>query len=136
MPIINFTTADVLRSKLLDAGYYSFIIAAVTGPKTNKAQDGFNYEAHFQLIDKGADLDGKEIKHTFSNKAISMMLPCVQAIRGGMKLEPKDFTFDTDELLNKKVDCKIIQDTYEGQLNNKIEAWFPYKSIVGKAAAF
>lgn len=136
MPIIQFTTADVLRAKLLDPGYYSFKIVKIEGPKENANKDGFNYFVFFELIDEGEGFDGKQIKHTFSNKAISMMLPLVQAVRGGEKIEPKDFVFDTDELSNTKVDGKVTQETYEGQLNNKLEVWFPYKSIVGKALAF
>ena len=135
MPIIQFTTADVLRSKLLPEGFYSFKIAKVDGPKENKAKDGFNFVFKFELIDAGEGLDGKVIEHTFSNKAMSMMLPCISAVKG-TTIEPKDFVFDTDEVVNAKVDCKVIQDTYEGQLNNKIFAWFPYKSIVGKAPSF
>lgn len=136
MPIINFTTADVLRSKLLEPGYYSFRIADVVGPKENNNKDGFNFIYKFELIDKGEGMDGKIIDHSYSNKAMSMMLPCIAAIRGGGPIDPKDFTFNTDEVLNGKVDCQVIQDTYNGQLNNKIIAWFPYKSVVGKAAAF
>lgn len=135
MPIINFTTADVLRSKLLDPGYYSFRIADILGPKENSKKDGFNFVFKFELIDKGEGMDGKIIDHTYSNKAMSMMLPCISAVKGAA-VEPKDFVFNTDEVLNGRVDCQVIQDTYEGQLNNKIIAWFPYKSVVGKAAAF
>lgn len=136
MPIIKFTTADVLRSKLLDKGYYSFQIMPIGAPVQNAKQDGFNFNVVHQLIDTGEGLDGKEIRHTFSNKAISMMLPMVSAARGGVKIEPSDFQLDTSELDNCKIDCEVIQDLYEGNWNNKIVNWYPYKSVVGKAPAF
>lgn len=129
MPVINFTTADVMRSKILEKGWRPMQITAVTGPTPNKAKDGVNFTVTFTLIDSG-DLDGKEFQRVFSSKAISMMLGLVAAVRGIKQNEiPKEsFSVDTDELLGKKIDGLVDTDTYEGQLKNICEVYLPYKT--------
>lgn len=129
MAVIQFTKADHLRGQLLEAGWYSWLISASSPAKPNEKKDGFNYEVTFQLIDKGPDYDGKEVKRTFSSKAIGMMDPLIAAAKGISQKDLRDMTaFDTDELIGKKIDgyCKV--DTYEGNLNNKVEQYAPYKS--------
>jgi hypothetical protein len=137
LPVIQFTIADVLRTKVLEEGWYSFLISDVTGPTPNSKKDGVNYTITFTLIDAG-ERDGKEIKRVFSNKAISMMIPLVAAARGITEDQiPKEgFSFDTDELVGKKIDGKATPNVYEGQINNKVEIYMPYKMSVGQKAAF
>ena len=138
MPKIQFTKADVLRSQNLEnEKWYSWIIKQVVGPKPNKAGDGYNYEVVFSLIDQAEDLNGKEITRTYSNKAISMMIPLTAAVRGKKldEMPKEDFDFDTDELVGKKVDGKHTLETYEGRLTGKVETYAPYKSITGSASS-
>lgn len=139
MPIIQFTKADVLRSSLLDnEKWYSWQVVKVEGPKENSKKDGFNFEVTCSLIDQGPDLDGKEIKKVYSNKAISMMIPLVAACQGKTLADfNKDaFQLDTDDIMNCKFDGKSIVSTYEGQLKNEIAEFMPYKSAAGKAPGF
>lgn len=129
MAIINFSVGDILRNKLLEPKWYSFQITKVDGPKPNSKKDGFNFDVVFTLIDAG-ELDGKEIPRTFSNKAMSMMLPLVAAIRGIdlTTMNKEAFEFDTEELLNKKVDGMVETDTYNGNMKNVVDTYMPYKS--------
>ncbi len=138
MPIIKFETKDILRSKVLEAKWYSWEVRDIGAPVANDKGDGYNYKVRFSLIDAGEDLNGKEVERTFSSKAIGMMIPLVAAARS-VKLTDipvEGFQIDTDELVGKKIDgnCKI--DIYNGNPNNKVEEYAPYKSIVGQAAAF
>lgn len=127
MPIIQFTKADHLRGQLLDAGWYSWLIAGIEA-KPNDEKTGVNYHVMFRLIDKGPDFDGKEVKRVFSSKAIGMMDPLIAAAKGIPQKDLMAMTaFDTDELLNKKIDGKCKVDVYEGNMNNKIEEYAPYK---------
>lgn len=140
MSIINFTPGDVLRSRVLDQGWASFVISSVTYQQ-NKEKDAMNWKVIFTLIDKSPELDGKVIERYFSDKAPSMMLPLIYAARGikmvdKMKEIPEGFAFDTEELVGKKVDGNVKQDTYQGNINNKLEEYAPYKSAVGAGPAF
>lgn len=138
MPVINITKADVLRSKVLPAQWYSWEIRGVEGPEKNAQGDGLNYVVIFSLIDQTADLNGKEIKRTFSSKALGMIVPLVAAARG-IKMEQvpiEDFSFEFSELVGKKIDGLCKQDTYNGNLNNKVEEYAVYKSIAGTPTPF
>ena len=81
MPVIEFSVGDILRNKVLDKGWRSFILSC-EGPVANSKKDGVNYVVTFKLIDAGPELDGKELVRYFSSKAMSMMLPLVAAVRG------------------------------------------------------
>jgi hypothetical protein len=132
VPVIQFSTADVLRNKVLPEGWYSWLISAIEGPTPNSKKDGVNYTAVFTLIEQGEE-DGKEIRRVFSSKAMSMMIPLAAAVKG-MTIDqiPKEgFALDTDELVGKKVDGKVKTDVYEGQMKNVVEEYMPYKA--GKA---
>lgn len=138
MAIIKFSTADILKGKILEEGWRSFQITAVNGPTINDKKDGVNYTVIFTLIDAGADLDGKEFPRTFSSKAIGMMIPLVAAIRGvpTSSIKPEAFELDTSELLGNKVDGFVKVDTYEGRMNNKVEEYLPYKSSAASKPAW
>ena len=128
MPIIKMTPADILKGKLLDAGWYSAKIVKVEDWTPSKDKGSLNLPVTFEIEGSG----GKEITHTFNNKAIGMVAPLIAAIRSVKELKPEQLEFDTVELLGKKVDVNIIQDTYNGMLNNKIAGYLP--SGKGKAA--
>jgi hypothetical protein len=125
MPIIKVTEADLAKSKLLDPGYYGSQIVKVSGLEKSKSGDSLN-----QIITFRIDSAGKEIDHYFSSKAFGMIGPLHKAVFGTDMVAGE---FDTDTLLNKKVDVKVITDNYQGSLNNKIEGWVPYGA--GKTAA-
>lgn len=139
MPIIGFKTADILKSKVMEEEWCHFIISHVSEPVKSKSSDSYNYNVTFTLCEyHNPDLNGKEIVRSFSAKAIGMMLPLIAAVRGVKvaDIPPADFQLDTDELVGKKIDGKIKVDVYEGNPNNKLEEYAPYKSCVGAAPAF
>lgn len=118
MPIIKVTQADLLKSKLIDPGYYGATIVKVSG--LEKSKDG---KSANQIITFRIDGIGKEIDHYFNSQAFGMMSPLYKAVF--LKDMPEG-EFDTDEFLGKKVDVKIFTDNYQGSLNSKIEGWVPY----------
>ena len=139
MPVIQFSKADVLRSRTMDAAWASFTISQIQGPTKNAAQDGYNYVVFFTLKDWKAnpELDGKEFKRTFSSKAMGMMIPLVAAARNvDVNTIQDGFNFDTDELLGKSVDGKISIDMFEGRPVNKVEEYLPYTKGVNMQPAF
>lgn len=138
MAIVKFNVADVLRSKNLEARWYSWQINRIEGPTASDDKLAVNYKFVFTLIDENPDLDGKEINRTFSSKAIGMMIPLVAAIRGvrTTEIKPEAFEVDLDELKGKKIDgmCKV--EMYNGNPQNRVEEYAPYKSMKGAPTAF
>lgn len=139
MPIINFTPADVLRNRNLEnEKWYSWVIKEIKAPTPSKDKQSVNTALVLSLIDSDSDLDGKEIIRMYNSKAPSMWLSIVAAARGiPMSELPKEgFQVDTDELVGKKVDGKYVLETYEGQLQGRVETYLPYKSAAGQAGTF
>ena len=120
MPVIQFTPADVLRSKILDTGWYGSLIKKVEAA-ASKNGDSVNYTVTFEI----ENMEGKEIERYFNSKAISMLLPLIAAVTG-KQIKAENFQFDTDELVNKKVDCKVVTEIYEGRPVNKVTEFVPY----------
>ena len=129
MAIIKFTKADVLKSQLLEKNWYSFQVVRVEGPTPSKDKASMNYNFTCVLIDKSADLNGKELVVRGNSKWIVGLIPFIAACRGLTQAEvPKDdFEFDTEEVLGAKFDGLVIQDLYEGNLKNDFENFLPYK---------
>lgn len=115
MPLIAFKPADVLRNKVLEPGWYGAKIVKVTDWKASSNADSYNMNVVFLI----ANTEGKEVERLFNSKAISMMLPLIQAATG-LVIKPEEFNFNTDDLMNKEVDVKIGVKTYEGRLSNEI----------------
>lgn len=124
MPILNITAADVLKSKNIDPGWYGAKVSAVSDLKQSKAGDSVNCNVTFTI----EGTEGKEIIRTYNSKAIGMIIPLFAAAQGKTtaEIKPENFQIDTDVILNKQVDVKIVLDTYEGKLNNKVEDVLPY----------
>lgn len=121
MPKISFTPADILKGKLLDAGWYGAKIVKVAddwSPSADKQSS--NLKVTYEIKGTG----GKEIDHTFNSKAIGMMIPLLSAIKGH-EIKPEAMEFDSKELLGKDIDVNVIQDTYNGMLNNKVTGYLP-----------
>lgn len=137
MPVITFNVADILRSKNLEKGWYSYRISKVDSAPSAK-KDSINYGVYFTLIDKGPDYDGKEIKTIFNTKAISRLIPLFAAVKGikAEDIKPESFDLDTDALVGATIDGMTDIDNYEGNLRNVIEIFAPYKSVAGKAPTF
>jgi hypothetical protein len=60
-----------------------------------------------------------------------MMIPLILACQGkkATEVEVKEFQFDMSELLHKKFDGFAKVDVYNGQPNNKVEEYAPYKTL-------
>lgn len=124
MPIIRMTEGDILKSKVLETGWYKLKISKIYPAKTSKTGDSLNFPIEFTVT--SGPLPGKTLDHYFNSKAPGMIAPLIEAC--GFKIElaaDGSFDFDTDKLLHKELDGKIITDTYEGNLNNKISEFLP-----------
>ena len=125
--IIKLTAADVLKGKLLDAGWYSAkVVKAGEDWVPAKAGGSNNWPVTFEIEGTG----GKEIEVTFNTKALGFLTPFISAIRG-KEVPAEALDFNTSEALGKKLDVQVIQDTYNGQMNNKIASYLPFGKSKG-----
>ena len=124
MPIIKITAADLKKTENLEPGWYGATIARVGDLKTSSKGDSINCPITFLIEETG----GKELEHSFNSKMIGLIKPLIEAANGnGLKLkEGEEMNFDTDTLLGKKVDVKIVTDVYNGIPLNKIDGYLPY----------
>ena len=124
MPIIKITAADLKKTENLEPGWYGATIARVGDLKTSSKGDSINCPITF-LIE---GTEGKELEHSFNSKMIGLMKPLIEAANGnGLKLkEGEEMNFDTDTLLGKKVDVKIVTDIYNGIPINKIDGYLAF----------
>lgn len=127
MPLISFTKADILRSKLLEAGWYGMTIKSFSEPTKSSGGDSVNWIVTFTLDEiPGVVPEGKELERYYNSKAKSMMLPLISAALE-KTIDPANFDLDGSMLVGKKVDNRVAVENYEGRLINKISDDFvPY----------
>jgi hypothetical protein len=139
MPIISFTTADILRSKLVDEGWYPAKVTEIQGPVASKAGDSHNFILRYTLGEK-SPAPGKIIEEYFNSKAMGRMIPLVAACKGQDASSIIDagaaFQLDTDEIFGKEFDLKVIREQFEGQWNNKAGGYLPKGKAAGVAVPF
>lgn len=140
MPVIQFTEADRLAGKALEAGGYSAQITEISGPKASASQKSVSFFVIIQIT-KGPFLN-KELNVAFNTETRSA------SILGGMQwfphremlkikaaidnsnLDTVDLNFDTDTLLDKPFDIMVAATVDGGAIVNIISAWLP----AGKAS--
>jgi hypothetical protein len=136
MPIIKITAADLKKTQNLEPGWRSAVIVRVGDLKTSSKGDSINCPVTF-LIE---GTDGKELEVSFNSKLIGLIKPLIEAASNGtQKLQLKEgeeMTFNTDELVGKKVDVKIITDVYNGVPINKIDGYLPAGKGKGQQSPF
>jgi hypothetical protein len=121
MAILKMTPADILKGKLLDAGWYPAKVVKVDEDWTPTAdKQSMNTKIVFEILGTG----GKEIEVIINSKGIGFASNMIAAARGSeLKLELQDI--DTAELLGKELDVQLIQDAYNGRMSNKISSYLP-----------
>jgi hypothetical protein len=136
MPIIKITAADLKKTQNLEPGWYGASIVRVGDLKTSSKGDSINCPITF-LIE---GTEGKELEVSFNSKLIGLIKPLIEAASNGSKKlqlkEGEEMTFNTDELVGKKVDVKVIVDVYNGVPINKIDGYLPYGKGKGQQSPF
>ena len=125
MPIIKITKSDLMKTKNVSTGWWGAKIIKIYPPAKSKAGDSVNYPIDFELEDNpkhGQNANGKVITKGFNSKLIGMLGPLFDAI--GIKVI--DDNYDTDLLLGKKCDVKVVQTSQGGLLYDNIDAFLPY----------
>lgn len=114
MAVIQFTQADVLRGKLLEAGNYPAEITVIDGPKTSASKKSVTFYTTFRITE--GPFEGKELGVAYntgtSNSSIlgdkqfsphTDLLKVEAAIKNQTISPGSRPDFDTDELLHKSL---------------------------------
>jgi hypothetical protein len=135
MAIINFTAADALQTKVVEAGIYPSMISKLEGP--TKSSSGKSYNYFVDIMISSGPYKGKTHTVVFNSESNSPSLlgemqfyPTayflqVEAAILGKDVVPEDHKLDTDNLLDKPFDASWGVATVEGHLINIINGFHP-----------
>lgn len=135
MPVIQFTPADALQTKLVDPGYYPTKVVKIDGPKPSKSGKSNSYFFDLQICD--GIYKGKEITIVFNTETSSpsllgdmkffpdAYLLQLDSVINGRAVEAVDYALDTDNLLLKEFDSQWVTQTVDGRLVNEVVAFYP-----------
>jgi hypothetical protein len=145
MPIIHFTAADALQTKVIDAGIYASEVSKIEGPKKSASGKSFSYFFDISVVD--GLYKGKTRTIVFNTESnspsllgemqfypVSHLLQLDSAITG-REVTPENYELDTESLLHAQFDAKWDVATNEGHLFNVINSFHP-KGYGADAPAF
>jgi hypothetical protein len=123
MAIIKITKADILKTKNVTPGWYQCQVIKVHPPNKAKESTTINYVFDCVILSgqEGAD---KEIPARFNSALIGKMAPFYFACTG-KQIDPEE-GIDTDDLMGKKFDGKIVPQQYQGQLYDNFDNFVPF----------
>jgi hypothetical protein len=144
MAIISFDAGDVLKKKVIDAGWYE---ARLTELKTKPSKEGtsINYWTTFTI--ESGTMTGKEIEVCYNTNTKSrsilgsaqfsptsdfMEIACAKA---GITIPSEGMTVDTDELLGCQLDILVTQEMSEGTPFNGLTSYMPYQKSAKAASS-
>ena len=144
MPIISFTPKDKMLATVLEAGYQTFRIANIDGPKASKSGQSVNFFVDFEV--SAGKYTGKTITVAFTSGSDSASilgsmawmptayLRSVYAAVKGINVNDVPDQYDTDELTNQTLDGKVEVNTNEAGMFNTISQFVPAgKGLAAKA---
>ena len=127
MPLLNFTPADIQKSKLLEDGWYGLIVKDCS--EWTPSKDGKSLNITINFVVEGQN--EKEIPYIINNTGLGFHVGLCAALLGvpikQIQEDPKILTsFNTDTTPGQKIDGHVIVDNYQGRNNNKVSAFLPY----------
>ena len=136
--IINIRKKDVLKGQPLNQGWYKVVVSKVG--KAESVGDRIDQPVTFDFERDDLKADERDIDYTFYHcvtKGIGFVVSFMAAILGKPRQTIADelesgegIPFDFDTCVGKKLQVKVINDEYQGRINNKIEAFLPYDSEI------
>lgn len=137
MPILKFTDADKLASKVItEKGVFTGILSELEGPKKSASGSSHTFFATFKITQPGPWMS-KEINVAFNTgtREASILggsmwhpyrdLMKVAAAVQKVKFDDVDQNIDTDLLIGQPMDLVIAPESADGNLINVIKAWLP-----------
>lgn len=145
MPIIHFTAADALQTKVIEKGIYPSEVTKIVGPQKSSSGKSYTYFVDIAITD--GEFKGKTRTLAFNTETSSpstlgemqyypdcYLLQLNSAITG-LEVVAEDFQLNTDDLLHQPFDAQWDQATNEGHLFNIVINFYP-SGYAASAPAF
>lgn len=123
MAILKIPQSVFDYGKPVPPGFYKAIVKSIT-MEPNSKKDGYNFVTIIQLEDE--QYKGKEIKTWISSK-LPLLAPELWFACTGQKLDGET-EIDMDQCVGKKVQVKLVEETYNGNLQNKVDGFAEYSA--------
>lgn len=115
--IINISAADLMKNELTKPDWY---LATIRGLESGKTTDGTSINYVFKVV---LEATGKEMDARFNSKALGFFEPFIEAVTGEKTDRTKPIRLDSDDYIGKKLKVKVINDTYNGRLVDKVDGY-------------
>lgn len=123
MPVVTFSTRDLLSGKIFTPGWYRVKINSIgespakqsdKGPSTNYPVEG---TILFNGDDGSTEFADSPLNWNFNSKAIGFAVGFLKAF--GVEVKP-DVRFDLKSAEGRELDVFVENDTYQGRLVNRV----------------
>jgi hypothetical protein len=125
MPL-NFTVSreDILRSKVLDPGWYKARVTKVTQETAKSDGESTNTWVDFVVLAGPAQKDGSSpkdvpVRRCFSEKAPGFIVPYLTACGASIKAEGGQY--DIEKSIGKEMNIYVANRMWEGNLQNDVK---------------
>lgn len=135
MPILEFSTREILRSKIVEPGFYRVKIESV-GEKPSKTGDSINYPMEGTILFNADNGDtkfrGVPIDWLFNSKGQGFIIPFIQAVTGEEVQAGKRIELKAAE--NQEVDIFITTGMWNNRPKNEVGGQYrvPKKDVTAK----
>lgn len=131
----NLKEDDFLRGKIVEPGWHACKITGYeekmskqkVDPETKQVIPPSQYCEIKMEIQSGKD-KGVVLYNNFSEKAPGFIIPFLEAVAGGKKMEEKaqSIEFTKERLLNQYVDVEVVRGMYNNKPQNQVIGFKPY----------
>lgn len=132
--IVQIRKADLMKNQPITPGWYKGKVVKIG--KTEASGDRIDQPIEVNFEDPLLRQDDRTLEHTFYNaltKGIGFVVSFAAAIKRMPVKTIADqlesgaaFDFDFEKCLGEDIQFKVINDTYQGRIVNKIDGFLPY----------
>jgi len=133
MPIINIPKSDLMQD-LIPAGWYKAEVLSFEIKPPKNGANSLNYVPRIKLNAPGMPGHDREMLVYFNSQALGRIAPFIAAaLEKPLKqiveeTSGPNFAFNSDEVIGKKLQVKVINEQYEGRMVAKIDGFAAYNA--------
>ena len=119
--IITVNPEDLAKNVPLDSDWYEATILKMI-VKASSDNTSTNFIPTVKI-----KKDGRELDHYFNSKALGMTeaFAAVVLNKPVSELRKTGYSFEPDNIVNIPCKVHLVQEPYQGRINNKIDNWLP-----------
>lgn len=122
--IIKISPDELAKNQALEPEWYKGQVVAFEA-KSSADGKSTNYIPTVKI-----EKDGRQLDYYFNSKALGMMEAFAAVVNevSVADIRKTGVEVDSEKAIGKKVKVHLIQEPYQGRINNKIDNWLPYDS--------